>query len=93
MAEICNKCFKAKHQISDFDGHTLVACVEMPEDQIVFMENYSCGCCKCDERPTLSERMDDAVKGFLETKTSTCMAKMTLFRGIWQSFPLHTRNH
>lgn len=47
MAEICTKCFRPKHEISELNGHRLVTCVEMPEDQIVFMENYSCHCCKC----------------------------------------------
>jgi hypothetical protein len=47
MAEICNKCFRPKHEISELHGHRLVTCVEMPKDQIVFMENYSCHCCKC----------------------------------------------
>jgi hypothetical protein len=47
MAEIRNKCFRPKHEISELNGHKLVTCVEMPIGQIVFMENYSCGCCKC----------------------------------------------
>lgn len=55
MSEICTKCFRPKHTVSQVGGEAFVSCVEMPKDVIIFVENYQCGCCKCAVPPTIPE--------------------------------------
>jgi hypothetical protein len=46
--KLCNKCFRPKHEKADLGlDRDVTLCVAMPEDRIIFTDQYQCGCCKC----------------------------------------------
>lgn len=44
---VCNKCFRPQHTFSEIGGQRFTACVEAEKDEIVFTDQWKCGCCKC----------------------------------------------